>query len=126
LEWAKWGMPDKGKPIQEAAGRHLQTVLLAGSSLLLGSVAAQEAADTIYRGGPILTINDAQPTAEAVAVLDGRILAVGSNDDVSSYEGPETQTFDVAGRSLLPGFVDSLGHIMASYTHYPQEEPSHA
>jgi predicted amidohydrolase YtcJ len=93
--------------------RHLQTVLFAGSAaLLLSSVAAQEVADTIYRGGPILTIDDAQPTAEAVAVKDGRILAVGTDSDVSRHQGPETQTFDLAGRALLPGFVDSHGHVV--------------
>ena len=42
---------------------------------------AQEA-DTIYHGGPILTVDDGQPTAEAVAVRDGRIIAVGNKVDV--------------------------------------------
>ncbi|WP_120501951.1 hypothetical protein [Roseovarius sp. EL26] len=51
-------------------------------ALLAVPAFAQEAADTIYIGGPILTINDTAPTAEAVAVKDGMILAVGDADEV--------------------------------------------
>lgn len=78
-----------------------------------GSAAfSQQVADTIYSGGPILTINDERPTAEAVAVKDGRILAVGSVDDVSGLRGEETEAFDLDGRAMLPGFVDSHGHVV--------------
>ena len=74
--------------------------------------AADETADTIYTGGPILTINDAQPTAQAVAVRDGRILAVGDTDSVLAYRGDSTQMFDLGGRTMTPGFVDSHGHVV--------------
>jgi len=73
---------------------------------------AQEVADTIYAGGPILTIDDAQPTAEAVAVKDGRIIAVGDLDEVSVHDGEATERFDLAGRAMLPGFFDSHGHVV--------------
>ncbi|MEM6577235.1 MAG: amidohydrolase family protein [Pseudomonadota bacterium] len=76
------------------------------------SAMAQEIADTIYSGGPILTINDAQPRAEAVAVADGRILAVGDLADLLTYQGPDTDVFDLNGRAMLPGFVDSHGHAV--------------
>jgi predicted amidohydrolase YtcJ len=72
----------------------------------------QDIADTIYTGGPILTINDAQPTTEAVAVKDGRILAVGSLTDIMTYQGDGTDLFDLDGRAMLPGFVDSHGHVV--------------
>jgi len=91
--------------------RSLHVVMLS-LSLMSGGIAAQDVADTIYTGGPILTIADARPTAEAVAVKDGRILAVGDLADVSAYEGKETERFDLAGRTLLPGFVDSHGHVV--------------
>jgi len=50
-------------------------------------VHANQPADTIYLGGPILTINDKAPRAEAVAVADGLILAVGDRDGVMAYRG---------------------------------------
>ncbi len=72
----------------------------------------REVADTIYCGGPILTIDDTQPIVEAVAVRDGRILAVGDADSVLAHRGDSTDVFDLAGRTMLPGFVDSHGHIV--------------
>jgi len=76
------------------------------------SACSHESADTIYMGGKVLTINDAQPSAEAVAVRDGRIVAVGDKDSVLAFRGSSTRIFDLAGRTLLPGFVDSHGHVV--------------
>jgi predicted amidohydrolase YtcJ len=74
--------------------------------------AASGAADLIYSGGPIVTINDAQPTAEAVAVRAGRILAVGTRQQAEATRGPGTRMVDLQGRTLLPGFVDPHGHVV--------------
>jgi len=73
--------------------------------------AASGAADLIYSGGPIITVNDAQPTAEAVAVRGGRILAIGTRDQVQATRGPGTRMVNLEGRTLLPGFVDPHGHV---------------
>ncbi len=73
---------------------------------------AQETADTIYSGGPILTINDEHPTAEAVAVKDGKIIAVGSVKSIQVHQSDQTTHFDLDGRTMLPGFVDSHGHVL--------------
>ncbi|WP_204113280.1 amidohydrolase [Shimia biformata] len=82
-------------------------------SLLMAQPAlSQEIADTIYSGGPILTIDDAAPRAEAVAVRDGRILAVGDLTDVMNHQGDGTKLYDLDGNTLLPGFVDSHGHVV--------------
>lgn len=86
--------------------------VLAGTIASGWSAAAQEIADTIYSGGPILTINDAQPRAEAVAVRDGRILAVGPLAAVNAHRGEGTKSFALEGRAMLPGFVDSHGHVV--------------
>jgi predicted amidohydrolase YtcJ len=78
------------------------------------TVAAEQAADTIYSGGDIVTVNDAQPTAEAVAVKDGKILAVGSLADVEkAHRGAATQLVDLAGHTLAPGFVDAHAHVLS-------------
>lgn len=73
-------------------------------------VFAATVADQIWSGGPVLTMDDTQPRAEAVAVKDGRILAVGSRKDLLQYQGDTTAMHDLAGRTLLPGFFDAHGH----------------
>ena len=73
---------------------------------------AQESADRIFTGGPVLTMNDDQPRAGAVAVKDGRILAVGTPEEIETFRGEGTEVTDLAGRALLPGFFDAHGHVM--------------
>lgn len=68
-------------------------------------------ADRVYRGGPIVTLDEEGRIAEALAVLGGEILAVGSEDDVLMHQGPDTRVVDLAGKALLPGFIDAHGHI---------------
>jgi predicted amidohydrolase YtcJ len=63
-------------------------------------------------GGKVLTMNDAAMRAEAVAEKAGKIIAVGSSDDVLALRGPETEVTDLAGRTMVPGFVDPHGHIV--------------
>jgi len=70
-------------------------------------------ADTIYTGGSIITVNDAQPSAEAVAVKDGKIIAVGDQAVVMKTAGKNTDQVDLNGKTMLPGFVDSHGHAYA-------------
>lgn len=89
-----------------------RAALMLGVALWSGNAAAQEVADTIYSGGTILTINDAQPKAEAVAVKDGKILAVGTLDEISKHKGTDTGIFELNGRTMLPGFFDSHGHVV--------------
>ncbi|TCL00374.1 hypothetical protein BXY66_3015 [Shimia isoporae] len=86
--------------------------LLSFAFLPATALFAQEVADTIYSGGPILTMDDATPRAEAVAVKDGTIIAVGSADDVLAHKGETTELFDLDGRAMIPGFVDSHGHVV--------------
>src|ERR1700731_2493572 len=62
--------------------------------------------------GTVLTVDDARPTAEALAVADGRIVAVGSRSDVAEFKGPETQTIDIGDGCVMPGFVEAHGHPM--------------
>jgi predicted amidohydrolase YtcJ len=77
------------------------------------SVKPEQAADTIYTGGTILTVNDSQPTAEAVAVKDGKILMVGTTAEVESmHKADSTKVVDLAGKTLVPGFVDAHSHFM--------------
>lgn len=74
--------------------------------------AATEMRDTLYTGGPIITINDAQPLAEAVLVRGGKIIAVGDRAAVSRHARGAMTTIDLKGQALLPGFVDPHGHVV--------------
>ncbi|MGV9268270.1 amidohydrolase [Kitasatospora sp. NPDC003701] len=68
-------------------------------------------ADLIFHGGDIVTVADG-PAPEAVAVKDGLIVFVGGLDEaVDGWQGPRTRVRDLAGRALLPGFVDAHGHL---------------
>jgi adenine deaminase len=78
------------------------------SMLIAAPVSAQQAADSIWSGGPILTMNDKAMRAEAVAVANGRILAVGRRSDVMKLRGPATQLVDLKGRTLVPGFTPNV------------------
>ncbi len=87
---------------------------LAGASLVRGRSMAQTARDAstaVFTGGPILTIDDAMPTAEAVAVRNGVIVAVGSLDAARAAAGRGARTVNLDGRTLLPGFFDPHGHV---------------
>ena len=60
--------------------------------------------------GTVLTVDDAQPTAEAMAVADGRITAVGSRADIEPLIGPDTEVVDIGDGCVLPGLVEAHGH----------------
>jgi predicted amidohydrolase YtcJ len=76
-----------------------------------GAPAPEDTADVIYQGGPILTMNRAAPAAEALALKDGRILAVGSAAEIALHRGDGTRERDLGGHTLLPGFIDSHSHL---------------
>lgn len=68
-------------------------------------------ADLILSGGKVLTLDDRFAVAEAVAVRDGRILAVGDATSVARHRGPGTREFALAGRSMMPGLIDGHAHM---------------
>jgi predicted amidohydrolase YtcJ len=74
-------------------------------------------ADLIYVGGTIVTVNDAQPIAEALAVGNGKILSVGTRSSVEkAHRGATTRIVDLAGKTLLPAFLDAHSHYFSSLT----------
>jgi len=70
------------------------------------------AADRIFFGGDVITMDEKRPVAEAVAVADGKISAVGSKNDLMALKGPSTEMVDLRGRTLLPGFLDGHSHFI--------------
>ncbi|WP_067973117.1 amidohydrolase [Mycolicibacter icosiumassiliensis] len=67
-------------------------------------------ADTIFLGGPVVTVAPGAPEAEALAVTGGRISQVGTADEVLRLRGSGTTVVDLRGRALLPAFVEPHGH----------------
>jgi len=70
--------------------------------------------DTVLFNGRIWTADDTLPRAEAVAISNGRILAVGTNDEVRALASPLTRKFDLGGMTVLPGFNDAHSHPVYS------------
>ena len=94
-----------------------RSVLLFLASVLVwvscGGEAASGDADLVVRGGRILTMDSANPEAEALAVRGERIVAVGSVEEIAAYVGGETRIIDLDGELVLPGLIDGHGHYMS-------------
>ena len=91
--------------------------LALGAALLLAAcgrnASPPEATTTVYSGGDILTMAGPEPTyVEALAVRDGKILAVGTRNDVAKAAGTTATQVDLAGRTMVPGFIDTHGHMV--------------
>ena len=69
-------------------------------------------ADVIFHNGIILTIEASQPQAQAVAIQGNKILAVGSDADILTLQGPDTVLIDLQGKTLMPGFNESHTHYI--------------
>ena len=71
-----------------------------------------EKADMVINNGIIYTMDDFYPLAEAVAIRDGKIIAVGSEYAVGPYIGSETKVLDLNGKTMVPGLIEGHGHFM--------------
>jgi predicted amidohydrolase YtcJ len=72
----------------------------------------KSSADLILHRGRFTTLARSQPTATAVAIRDGRFVAVGTDSEVMALAGPKTRLIDLKGRSALPGLIDNHLHII--------------
>ncbi len=70
-------------------------------------------ADMVVLHGKIYTVNTKQPWAQALAIRDGKILSVGSEEEIEKYRGASTQVIDAQGHLVLPGFEDTHVHFTA-------------
>ena len=103
--------------------------------VFLSSVAAIQAqdlpaevlryADTVLHNGQVMTMDSDEPPitiVEAVALRDGRVLAVGENDRILKMAGPDTLRVDLAGKTVIPGVVDTHSHPNSyALRHYRDE-----
>ena len=69
-------------------------------------------AELVLRNGRIVTVDSAKPEAQAVAIGGGKILAVGTNEEIGKYVGANTQVIELEGKLAIPGFEEGHGHFM--------------
>lgn len=94
--------------------RHSPVRSLALSAALLlscGCAASHPGADLVLINGHIVTVDDTLGEVAAVAVVDGRIAAVGSTADMQTRIGANTQVIDLRGHTAIPGFIEGHGHF---------------
>ncbi|UCG85289.1 MAG: amidohydrolase [Gemmatimonadota bacterium] len=70
-------------------------------------------ADLVLRHGKVVTVDSTNPVAEAVAVTQDRIVAVGSDEEIAGYIDSNTEVIDLGGKLAIPGFIEGHGHYMS-------------
>src|SRR5437868_5676229 len=78
--------------------------------ILLASPALAQPADLVLRGGKVITVDHDWRVAQAVAVRGGRFIAIGDDATVAHYVGSNTQVIELAGKTIVPGLIDSHLH----------------
>jgi predicted amidohydrolase YtcJ len=78
-------------------------------AFFIGEMAPAEDVDLLFTNGNIYTVSDRQPHAETIAVKNGRVAFVGSNEDAKEFHA--AKIVDLHGRTVVPGFTDSHCHI---------------
>jgi predicted amidohydrolase YtcJ len=93
----------------------MKRILLSSAFLLLAisSARAQQAvtADLVIQHGHVWTVDQSHPQAEAVAIHGNRIVAIGTDAEITKWVGPRTKKIDAQGKSVLPGFIDAHVHF---------------
>jgi hypothetical protein len=94
----------------------LRSVLVSAAAVLLlgtsGCGPRVEPADLVLTNGHVATVDLAKPAAEAIAVRDGKVEAVGTVAEIKAYIGQKTEVIDLAGRFAMPAFTESHAHFM--------------
>jgi predicted amidohydrolase YtcJ len=93
-------------------GLLLLSAAFAGAAPVEGFPPQLPSADLVLRNGVIETLDPLQPRVAALAIRDGRIEAMGGNEAISHYIGPNTKVLDLRGAFVTPGFIEGHGHLM--------------
>lgn len=101
--------------------RTLLSAAAIAASLLLPVAAQAQPADLVVTNAKIATLDTAGTMAQAIAVRDGRIVAVGSAAQMGAFTSPATRTVDAGGRTVVPGLIDSHMHAVRAALSYSTE-----
>ncbi|OEC57516.1 amidohydrolase [Pseudomonas sp. ENNP23] len=85
---------------------------LLATALAFASWEAMAGADMVLLNGKVFTADKARPMAQALAVADGKVLAVGSDAEISALADAGTQRIDLGGKALMPGLIDTHAHAI--------------
>jgi predicted amidohydrolase YtcJ len=85
------------------------SILIIGLSL--SGLQKSKKADLVLMNGKIITVDEAKPEVQALAVSGDRIVAVGSNEEMKPYISQKTEVIDLEGKLAIPGFIDAHGHF---------------
>jgi len=90
----------------------LRFLAILAATALLAACALAQSADTILVNGKVLTVDSQFSTREAIAIRDGKIAATGTTVEIRKLAGPATRVVDLAGRTVIPGLIDSHMHAI--------------
>lgn len=89
-----------------------QTVILPSIMIGAATTAFANTIDKILYNGTVLTMNAENQSSQSVAIHNGRIVAVGTSQDILQLKSPTTELIDLQGKTVVPGFIDGHSHFM--------------
>lgn len=113
LEVGRYGdlIAVKGNPLDDTKlFQDIPVVVKGGAVVKQVTAEEKQFADAVYHTGKVYTVNAEKPWAQAVAIRNGKIEFVGSDDAVRAHIGPDTTVYDLHGKLMLPGFQDAHVH----------------
>ena len=89
--------------------------------LLTASPAFAQPAETILTNGKIISADDKENVYQAMAIRDGKIIALGKTSDMKTWQGAQTKVLDLKGKAVIPGLIDSHMHAIRAALSYSKE-----
>jgi predicted amidohydrolase YtcJ len=105
---------EHGRPAAYASVRQVAGAALLGAAVVIGgcTTAEGDVADLVLKGGAVWTGLTGAATARAIAVKDGQVLVVGTDQDVDAVTASGTRVIQLNGRLVMPGFIDAHTHFL--------------
>lgn len=122
MDFTRWAWPALQRHTEETRLRRPRTALILGVVTILAAcgegvpdrtgAGKERVADLILTGGRVVTLDEALPEAETIAIRGDRIVYVGSDEGAAEWRGPESEIVDLGGRLTIPGFIEGHAHLM--------------